>query len=65
MEFGDAMREGDGNRVLRCWKYMVVIFSPSGNRNYACEAANLLTSYRSTTSQCPQDSQHRFCGVDL
>ena len=41
-EFSDAIREGDGNRVLRCWKYMLPIFSASGSRNYVCEAANLL-----------------------
>ena len=23
MEFADAIREGDGGRVLRCWKYML------------------------------------------
>ena len=50
MEFADAMREGDGSRVLRCWKYMVVIFSASGNRYYACEAANLLLQYNFTMS---------------
>ena len=26
MEFADAIREGDGGRVLRCWKYMLPIF---------------------------------------
>ena len=45
MEFADAIREEDGRRVLRCWKYMAVMFSNSGNRNYACEAANLLIQY--------------------
>ncbi len=29
MEFKDAIREGDGERVLRCWKYMIPIFSAS------------------------------------
>ena len=41
-EFADGIREGDGNRVLRCWKYMMPIFNSSGNTNYACEAANLV-----------------------
>ncbi len=50
MEFADAIREGDGGRVLRCWKYMAIIFSNSGNRNYACEAANLLIQYNHTLS---------------
>ena len=47
-EFADAIREGDGNRVLRCWKYMLPIFSASGSRNYACEAANLLIQHSYT-----------------
>lgn len=42
LEFVDAICEGDGNRVVRCWKYMIPIFSASGNSNYANEAANLL-----------------------
>lgn len=50
MEFADGIREGDGHRVLRCWKYMLVMFSASGNRNYACEAANLLLQYNYTMS---------------
>ena len=32
MEFADAIREGDGGRVLRCWKYMLPIFLASGNK---------------------------------
>ncbi len=50
MEFADVVREGDGSRVLRCWKYMMVIFSATGNRNYACEAANLLLQHHYTMS---------------
>ena len=45
MQFSDAIREGDGVRVLRCWKYMLPIFSASGNKNYACEAANFLLQH--------------------
>ena len=45
MEFADAIREGDGGRVLRCWKYMLPIFLASGNKNYACEAANFLLQH--------------------
>jgi len=42
MEFSDAIREGDGDRVMRCWKYFMVIFCSSGNKNYACESLNVL-----------------------
>lgn len=47
-EFSDAIREGDGNRVHRCWKYMLPIFSASGSKNYACESANLLIQHSYT-----------------
>ena len=50
MEFSDAIREGDGIRVLRCWKYMLPMFYTAGNRNYASEAANLLVQHFYTVS---------------
>ncbi len=42
LEFADSIREGDGERVTRCWKYFAVIFHSSNRRNYAHEAVNLL-----------------------
>jgi L1 cell adhesion molecule like protein len=42
LEFQDAIREGDGLRVLRCWKYFLPIFRASGRKNYALEALNLI-----------------------
>ncbi len=48
LEFRDAIKEGDGERVLRCWKYMIPIFSASGNTNYACEAVNLVLQHSYT-----------------
>ena len=50
LEFRDAIKEGDGVRVLRCWKYMIPIFSASGNTNYACEATNLVLQHMYTLS---------------
>ena len=26
MEFVDAIREGDGSRILRCWRYLLLLF---------------------------------------
>jgi len=65
LEFADAIREGDGNRVHRCWKYMLIIFSGSGNKNYACEAANLLIQCQYTLSprQSAQLLWSRFINV--
>ena len=45
MEFQDAIREGDGQRVLRCWKYMLLLCKASNRRNYALEGLNLLFQY--------------------
>ena len=30
IEFKDAIREGDGERVLRCWKFMFLCFRATG-----------------------------------
>ena len=35
-EFKDAVREGDGNRVIRVWKYL---FKASGRANYSIETS--------------------------
>ena len=42
MEFADGIREGDGERVLRCWRYFLPIFRASHSTNYSCEAVRLL-----------------------
>ena len=45
LEFQDAIREGDGLRVLRCWKFMFLWFRSTGHTNYTIEAMTLLTQY--------------------
>ena len=42
LEFTDAIKEGDGERVLRCWRYFIIIFHNSQRNNYAKEAVLLL-----------------------
>ena len=32
LEFKDAIREGDGSRVLRCWKYFLPLFKATGTQ---------------------------------
>lgn len=44
-EFCDAIREGDGNRVLRCWRYMLPMFINTGRKNYSLEALNMLMQH--------------------
>ena len=38
LEFCDAIREGDGERILRCWKAMLIYFHSANHSNYAKEA---------------------------
>ena len=45
LEFTDAIREGDGKRILRCWKYLAIIFHNSNRTNYAKEGILLLHQY--------------------
>ena len=41
-EFHDACKEGDGDRILLCWKMMLPIFKATNHRNYAKEAVNVI-----------------------
>ena len=43
--FHDAIREGDGERILQYWKIFLIIFKCTNHRNYAKEALNLLIQY--------------------
>lgn len=45
LDFKDTVREGDGDRDLRLWKYLMLIFKATGHRNYAAEAFTLLSQY--------------------
>ena len=45
LEFKDGVRYGDGDRVLRCWKFLFLFFRASGHTNYALEALTLLSHY--------------------
>ena len=42
LNFKDAVREGDGERVIRMWKYLLLIFRATAHTNYAMEALTLL-----------------------
>ena len=51
MEFVDGIREGDGNRILRCWRYFLPLFKCSGRTNYSIEAFNMLFEYEYAMSE--------------
>ena len=42
LELKDAICEGDGNRIIRCWRYMLLIYKAMGRINYSIEAFNTL-----------------------
>ncbi len=43
--FSDAIREGDGLRILRYWKYRIPLFKSSNRKNYSTEVLNMLNQY--------------------
>ncbi len=45
MEFRDAIKECDGDRVLCCFRYLLPIFQNSGRKNYAIETLNFLFNH--------------------
>ena len=42
INYRDAIKEGDGDRVKICWKYFIPIFKATNRRNYALEAFNMV-----------------------
>ena len=42
MDFNGGIREGDGEKIIRCWRYFLPIFKHEGRKNYAIEAFTLL-----------------------
>ena len=42
MNFNDAVKEGDGERLVRCWKFMLLIFKAHGHTKYSLAALQLL-----------------------
>ena len=58
--FGDATHEGDGERLIRCWKFFMLHFEADGRTKYAVEAFNLLAQVKaSLTPQWPTG----WCGT--
>ena len=50
LEFRDAIREGDGIRILRCWKVMLLYFHSARHHNYAIEAIRLIAMVNATAT---------------
>ena len=41
-EYHDSVKEGDGERVVRCWKFLLLVFKASQFHHYSKEAVRLL-----------------------
>ena len=50
LEFKDAIREGDGNRIIRCWKMLLLYYRSAGHTNYQKEAFQLLAEVHAAAS---------------
>ena len=55
-EFNDAIKEGDGNRISRCWKFFLPLFKATERTNYSIEAFTLLfqNNFVFTPRMCAQ-----------
>ena len=49
--FHDAVKEGDGDRVIRYWKVLMVLFKETGKRNYSKEAFLLILQLHSLSER--------------
>ena len=59
LNFSDAISEGDGLRILRCWKFFLMFLKADGarSRKYAIEGLHLISQYYAILS--PRDA-HRL-----
>ena len=50
LELRDAIHQGDGPRILRCWKFMLLYFKRHNHHKYALEAFRLLAALNGVVS---------------
>ena len=62
--FDDTIREGDGDRVLEYWKFLLLIFKAKGHRNYCKEAIIMLSQYHCLLSQCKAAQLKWLCFIN-
>ena len=51
LELRDAIREGDGPRVIRCWKFMLLHWRHAKHTKYSLEALYLIAAVNATATQ--------------
>jgi len=52
LDFCDAIKDGDGLHVLRCYRYLLSMFVSSNRKNYAIKNLNLLLQCDYLLSPC-------------
>ena len=48
----DASHEGDGNRIIRCWRFQFLHYKAEGHTNYALEAFWLIADLYRGDAKC-------------
>lgn len=51
LELRDSIREGDGPRVIRCWKFMLLHWRHARHTKYSLEVLHLIAAIHSTASE--------------
>jgi L1 cell adhesion molecule like protein len=64
-DFEDVVKEGDGERLVLLWKFMLLLFKQAGKTKYSLEAFTLLYSLNVslTAKQSYQLTHNRTCNV--
>ena len=65
MELNDAVREGDGHRIIRCWRFFLLLFKASNRKNYSIEAFTLLCQFHFIFSERMKQQLVWSCTVDI
>ena len=64
LEFVDAWQEGDGERVCRCWKMLILHFYENGHTKYSWEALRLQLQLQSLPCNVSQQKKwNRFVNI--
>ena len=61
LEFSDAWKEGDGERLCRCWRVFLLHFRMNGNTKYAWEALRLQLQLLSLPPQLSMQIKWNRC----
>ena len=46
--FNDAVQEGDGERIIRCWKFLLLIYKSLNHHKYALASLHLIAKVNAT-----------------